>query len=253
MRLREAALALLLVAAAGCASRDTMRGPSADDARARAASQNVALAQSYLDKGQYEVAHEKLQRALQQNPRSADAHSMMGLLYERIGRPQKADEHYQRSAKLAPEQGAILNNYGTWLCRSGRAAEADAWFVRALDDPFYKTPLVALTNAGTCAQVAGAPEKAESYFRRALDLDPKNGTSLQELALLSFKRGDYLRARAFAQRRESIKPISAAFLELAAQIEDLLGDAQAANRYRDRLRTEFPEYRPATSDSTDTP
>jgi type IV pilus assembly protein PilF len=253
MRLHSAALGLLIVAASGCASHGGMRASSSDEARAKAASQNVALAQNYLDKGQYEVALEKLQRALKQDPNSADAHTVMGVLYERLNRPEKAEAHYQRSTKLAPEQGAILNNYGAWLCRSGRPADADSWFVRALDDPFYKTPLAAISNAGTCAQMAGDLDKAEAYFRRALELDPKNRVSLQELALLSFKRGDYLRARAFAQRRDSLKPVSPEFLELAALIEDRLGDADAADAYRTRLRTQHPEYRQSTTDSTDTP
>jgi type IV pilus assembly protein PilF len=102
MRLHSAALGLLIVAASGCASHGGMGASSSDEARAKAASQNVALAQNYLDKGQYEVALEKLQRALKQDPNSADAHTVMGVLYERLNRPEKAEAHYQRSTKLAP-------------------------------------------------------------------------------------------------------------------------------------------------------
>ncbi len=43
------------------------------------------------------------------------------------------------------------NNYGTYLCQRGKPDEAIKHFLAALDDPFYSTPSIALTNAGSCA------------------------------------------------------------------------------------------------------
>src|SRR3546814_6557945 len=57
------------------------------------------------------------------DPRSAQTQSMLGLLYERIGRPALAEPYYEKSAKLAPRDGATLNNYAIWLCRSKRSEE----------------------------------------------------------------------------------------------------------------------------------
>lgn len=242
------ALAVLLVGCAGSGAR-----PGASDERARLATQNVAMGQQYLEKGMYEIALQRLQEALRHDPRSADAHSLLGVLYERIGRPALAEEHYSRSVRLAPERGAILNNYGAWLCRNGRPAEAGEWFVRALDDPFYRTPVAALANAGTCAMLAGRPEQAEEYFRRVLDFDANHLDSLHQLTVLSYAKGDLLRARAFSQRRLAGGAPDPGVLELAARIEDGLGDNAAANRYRARLRTEFPDYRPTSPDSPRTP
>ncbi|MFN3431011.1 MAG: polysaccharide biosynthesis tyrosine autokinase, partial [Candidatus Sericytochromatia bacterium] len=136
---------------------------------------------------------------------------------------------YARSVELAPEDGALLNNYGSWLCRNGRAAEADAMFVRALDDPFFRGKLEVLFNAGHCAQGAGDLAAADGYFRRALELEPRHAPSLLQMARLQSARGDNMRARAFVQRLEALGPLDATTLELAAAVEAGLGNATASS------------------------
>jgi type IV pilus assembly protein PilF len=66
------------------------------------------------------------------------------------------------------------------------------------------------------------------------------------MALVSFRKEDFLRARAFMQRFEAAGQPDAAALDLAAQIEDRLGDSAAAAKYREKLKTEFPDYEPGT-------
>jgi len=121
-----------------------------------AAQNNVALAEEYMKDGKYEIALDRLQRAVKLDPSSPDAYTMLGYLYEKINRPELAEANYARSVKLAPDKGDYLNNYGQWLCRSGHPAEAEPLFRKALADPFYKTPSVAIGNAATCAARAGS-------------------------------------------------------------------------------------------------
>lgn len=216
--------------------------PAAKSDPAQAAETQIALAQGYLQRGDYEIAVKRLERALELDPKSADAHTVLGVVYERIDQSALAGEHYERATRLAPDEGAVLNNYGTWLCRNGRAAEADAWFARALADPFYKSRAGALANAGNCALQAGNLAGAEQYFRKSLELRPDDPVALFQLAGLSYRAGDYLSARAFLQRREAAGPVDAPTLDLGSRIEQVLGDTQAASRYRERLRDEFPDY-----------
>lgn len=245
-QLKNPALAsILILTLAACAGTSGPRA-SQNTPNSRAADENVALAQQYIQDGQYEVALGRLEHALTLDPRSASAHTMMGLLNERIGRDQQAGVSYRRATELDPEGGDVNNNYGTWLCKSGQPAESLRWFERAIDDPFYRTPDSALSNAGTCARMAGDLVKSEEYLRRALDANGSNPRVLHELALLQYEKGDYMRARAFVQRREANGPADGEVLDLAARIEERLGDTDAANRYRSRLVREFPEYRPST-------
>lgn len=263
MRLRDVLIAALVMAMlAGCSrltfikpdvSRgDNERVASVRDSKpavnkARAAETNVALGQKYMQDGNYEVAMDKLKHAIELDPKSVDANTVLGALNERIGRAQIAGKFYRRATELAPDDGAVLNNYGTWLCGNGEPAQADAWFQKALADPFYKRPTTALANAGACARRAGAPDKAEDYYRRALQIQPDNAQVLMGLALLQYDNGDYLSARGFIQRREGAAPVNPGTLDLAARIEEQLGDHEAAMRYRARLNTEFPDYQPTTA------
>jgi len=206
------------------------------------AQNDVALAQEYIKNGKYEIALDKLQRAVKLDPSSPDAYTMLGVLYEKINRPDQAEANYAKSVKLAPNKGDILNNYGAWLCRSGHPGDADPQFRKALADPFYKTPVVAMNNAATCALRAGKPDLAEAYDRQILATDANNADALQSLVGLQVQRGDYLRARGFMERLLATGNTTPETLDLAAQIEDKLGDRDSARDYRNRLSTEFPQY-----------
>ena len=229
-------------------TRSTARSTSAPSkpSKKRAVEVQVELGRNYMERGQLETAHEAFKKALALDPNSVDANTLMAVLYERIDRAEGAEKYYHRAVELDPEDGATNNNYGAYLCRLNRYDEADNYFVRALDDPFYKTPQAALANAGVCARMAGNAAKSETYFRKAIEADPKNAGALYELARISFDKEDFLRARAFMQRLESITPPEASALELAARIEERLGDGGAAKKYRERLKTEFPDYQPGT-------
>lgn len=212
------------------------RGDSEGDTRRKNADVLVELGQRYYQRGEYEVALEKLRSALEIDPRSANAHTVMAIVLETIGDTRAAGEHYAQSVRYGGRSGDVLNNYGSWLCRQSRFDEADETFRKALADPFYKTPESALANAGTCALAAGKPELGENYLRQVLDARPNDGQALLGLAEIAFAREDYMRARAFVQRAESLAPLGPAALELAARIEDRLGDTRAAQDYRRRLR-----------------
>src|SRR5690606_29494273 len=149
---------------------------------------NLKLGQAYMQSGELEHALDKLQKAIQLDPRSAQAHTVLAILLERIGRNDKAGDHYERSVQLTPTEGNVLNNYGAYLCRHRRHAEADAMFARALDDPFYRTPGAALANAGVCAAEAGDAQQAERYFRRALEFNPADTTALLHLAQIQYDK-----------------------------------------------------------------
>ncbi len=260
MRLREACAmttALALFALTGCgmirghgstyliAEKPETHFKSDANTPHAAAQNDIALAEEYIKLGKYDVALDRLQHAVKTEPSSPDGYTMLGLLYEKINRLDQAEANYARSVKLAPNKGDILNNYGAWLCRSGHPADADPWFRKAIVDPFYKTPMAALGNASTCALRAGNPALAESYDRQILALDAGNVEALQTMAKVQYQHGDYMRARGFVERLFATGNTSAEMLDLAAQIEDKLGDHDSARDYRNRLTTEYPQYTPS--------
>src|SRR5690606_4197718 len=144
------------------------------------------------------------------------------------------------TAAAAPRARALSLHAALPICKNGRAEESLGWFDRALADPAYAGRGSALSNAGSCARQAGQPTRAETSWRQALQMQPGNPVALAGMASLQFERGQYFDARAFAERWLAVEPDSADGLRIAAQIEQKLGDNEAASRYLSRLQAISP-------------
>lgn len=197
-------------------------------------------AQARLLAGEPARALEAAERALKVDAASAEAHSLAALSLDALGKPAASGPHHRRAAELAPQRGALLNNYGIWLCANGRAAESLGWFDRAVAAPGYETPDAALANAAACALQAGQRAIAAERGRRAIALAPANALALETLARVELAEGRGLEARAFIERRLAAAPADPDALLLASQIEQSLGDTAAAARYVQRIKAEFP-------------
>ena len=202
--------------------------------------ESLGAAVDQLREGRLDEADRSARTALKLQPDSPDAYTVLAAIAGRRGQVEEAGRLYRRATEMAPGQGAVLNNYGAWLCGNGYPAEALVWFDRALADPQYSTPAAALANAGDCALDAGQGARAQRDLRRALELDPVNAVALQSMARLAYSAGRHFEARAFSQRRLAAAPATRSVLQLAIHIEEGLGDKAAASRYQQRLREEFP-------------
>jgi type IV pilus assembly protein PilF len=233
-------LSLLTSALAACASSGESREEQQRQAR-RVAEVNTQLGREYLSRGQYEIALEKLKKAIDADDDYAPSHTLLAVLYETIGETDEAADEYLAAVRVAPENGDVNNNYGAFLCRTGQGGRAMRYFDKALEDPFYRTPEVAMGNAGACALAMGDDARAEARLRRALDYDPTFPDALLSLAELKSRDGDYLRARAFLQRYESTGAVSPEALLTGFEVESALGNGREASGYRDRLLQNFPD------------
>ncbi|MCG8436386.1 MAG: type IV pilus biogenesis/stability protein PilW, partial [Gammaproteobacteria bacterium] len=116
----------------------------------------------------------------------------------------------------------------------------EQYFIDAAGNPGYATPEVAWTNAGVCVKKVPDDRMAETYFRTALQVNPRFGDALLQMAVLSHEKGNHLQTRAFIQRYEEVGALDAEMLWIAVQAETNLGDINTARRYGDRIRREYP-------------
>ena len=243
MRLPEV-VALCLCLAACASGGGAPKADSPVSSRLSSAGRmNLGLAQGYVEANELPKASERLKLAMASDPGAAEVHAMAAIIHDRNGEPGKAEREFDRALAIAPNDGFILNAHASWLCESGRAAQADQEFVRALRDPGYRMPFQALANAGKCAHQVRQWAKAESYLRRAIELAPADGSVLYLLADSELRQGKFMEARAFIQRRDALGS-DARTLELAAAIEEAAGDRLSAARYRQRLKEQFPDAPP---------
>ncbi len=218
----------------------TSTGPRVAD-NGKAAQANVELGIAYFREGRMNLAMEKLQKALEQEPNLPVAHSAIAVVYERLGELAAAEEHYRRALSLAPDDAKIQNNYGQFLCQQNRLEEADRHFQRAVSDPLYETPEAAYTNAGICARRIPDDKKAENYFRQALEKNPTYPMALLQMLRLSYDHQEYLRARAYLQRFQQSARHNAESLWYGVRVESALGDKNAVSSYGLALKNNFPD------------
>ena len=244
LRLFATALALAL-AACSSSGGTNIKKESAASEKMEAARVHTELGQKYMQQGKLQIALQNLNKALSYDADYADAHTVIAVLYEQIGDLKQAEEHYRRAAQIKAKGGNELNNYGAFLCKIGRYDEANDYFQRALADPFYNTPAVALTNQGRCLLKGGKADTAETALRSALDRAPNNPDALFLMASVLYEKGDFFKARAFMQRFESVGQAGPESLMLGRNIELRLGNGGAASDYTRRLLQSFPESQQA--------
>ena len=235
-KLRIATVCLVLLLA-GCGQTNVRQDPPGRSA----AADNVELGLLYMREGQKSVALEKFQKALEQDPSLPSAHNAIAVLYQNLGEHDKADQHYRRALSLDPKDSQVHNNYGSFLCTIGRRQDAEEHYLEAARNPLYETPELSYTNAGICAYQAQDMAKAESYWRRALEANPRFPVALLQMARLGVAQENFLSARAHLQRLHEIVRPNAESLWLGIQTERALGDTNAEASYAMRLKNGFPD------------
>ena len=142
--------------------KPVVKAPPEDRARV-----HTELAALYYQQGSMKTALTELQAAVHVDPSYALAYSMYGLVYAQLGENAVATDCFQRAITLAPSDPDIRNNYGWFLCQTGRQRAGLEQLEQAWQNPLYDTPGVALANASRCAAAIGDSALADRYRQRA--------------------------------------------------------------------------------------
>lgn len=235
-----AAMAMgLLVLTSACTVVSTTNKRSVDDESA--ADYNARLGTQYLQRGDYQLANEKLTKALEQDANNADAHIAMAQLQFAIDQPNVAIKHYKRAVSLDPDNGNNRNAYGVFLCSTGDIDGAEQEFEKAATNPFYETPEFALDNAGVCMLEAGRFDEAEDYLTKAIRRNPKFANAYLHIAELRYSERRLTIADAYLARYHTLNDFSPASLLLGFEIQREGGFQTEAKQYADLLLNKFPD------------
>ncbi len=250
------ATALVFGSLAGCANRPGTPAatPGGDIVTASDESQpsrrarlHLELASGYFTRGQMTTALDEVKIALLNQPASAEAYNLRGLIYANLNDEPLAEESFRRALQLAPRDVDTLQNFGYYLCQKKRYPEADVMFDRAIALP-RRDPARTLLTKGVCEAFAGQLGDAEASLQQAFQLDPNNPSTTVNLAEVLYRRGDYDRARFYIRRMNAVPALTGSqTLWLAARIEQRLGNPAGVREYGEQLRQRFPESREAAS------
>jgi type IV pilus assembly protein PilF len=200
----------------------------------------LQLAVGYYEQRELSVALDEIKRALQADPNYAEAYIMRGLIYMDMGENRLADDNFQQGLKLSPNNPEFQNNYGWFLCQTGRERDSIGYFESALKNHAYRSPGKALNNAGMCSVKLKDKPAAERYFMQAFQADPSDPVTNQNLGKLYYERGDYERARFYVGRAMKAGLMTSEILWLAVRIEHKLGDRSAEASLVAQLRRRYP-------------
>jgi len=234
-------LVTCMLAACITSTKDGSKPLKSEDPEITASKYNIQLGTAYLQQGNYALAKEKLERALKQNPKDPDVHTSLGLLYDRVGETKLADKHFREALRLAPDNPDISNNYAVYLCKSGRVEEGVERFSAVATNKYYRTPEVALSNAGVCLRGAKRLDEAEKMFTRSIKVRPNYNEATVQLATLHLERGQVAEARkvvdTYLGAFRADPDVLFAGVTVARAAKDKVGE----EKFSRTLRLEFPE------------
>jgi Tfp pilus assembly protein PilF len=178
---------------------------------------HLVAGRAFLKNDQLNEAIAELSTAVSMNPKLSEAHSLLGVAYDRKGFGDRARESYEkamkfgsedaqslnnlgfslyqsgnyraaadrlkRAAKLAPGDERILNNLGLALCRLGKFDDAFKYFARAGGE------LNGRINVATMLERLGRDDEAIKYYEAAHRLDASNAIAARRLAALYQRTG----------------------------------------------------------------
>jgi type IV pilus assembly protein PilF len=208
-----------------------------------AANFNMTLGAQYLKQNNLGQAIVKLEKAVEQKPTLALAHTYLGFAYEQYGEISKARDHYSKSIKLDPDDPIALNNFGTFLCRQNEHRASLAYFEKAANNRRYQTPDAAYANAGICAKKIPDMIAADNYFRSALKSNPKLADAQYHLADINLEMNNLIIAQSFFNEyKGQVKDIRETpdFLWLGYRLEKQLGNPNEAGQYALKLQQLYP-------------
>lgn len=201
----------------------------------------LQLASTYYEQRQYGVALEEVQRALQVEPDNVAALGLRGLIYLDMKDNAQAEASFSRALRIDPEGPELNNNYGWFLCRSGRERDSVAYFQRAAANKLYQTPGVAMRNAGQCQMSVRDYAGAEQSLKRAFELDATDTLTKFYLTRVYIALRQVERARFYHGLLEKAVGEGAETTWLALRIARISGDVRSERQYAEDLRRRYPQ------------
>ncbi len=144
----------------------------------RAIELNPKYAEAYTNRG---LAHRMLgqltkaisdyNKAIQLNPKYAEAYSNRGVAYDKLGQLTKAISEFNKAIKLNPKLAEAYSNRGLAYFNLGQFTKAISDYTKAIKlNPKY---VAAYSNRGNAYGTLGQFTKAISDYTKAIEVNPK--------------------------------------------------------------------------------
>ena len=199
---------------------------------------HVRRGRELLNAGQLNEAIAELTQAASIDPKSGEAHTLLGIAYDRKGLGGRAREEFEAALHAPDDQAMHLNNLGYLLYRQGEFDDAIKYLKRAAKlspkdervwnnlamtqlaadkfDDAYKSSVVVLGEFESRLKIAkqlefrGYLKEAIKYLEKAQTLQPKSAAPLSQLVALYVSTGDTRKADVARQSLAALQTVATA-------------------------------------------
>ena len=127
------------------------------------------LAQLDFSQGKNQDAITHAKKSIDMDPKNADVHAFLGLMYLYLSDYRSAEKSLQEAVSLNPYLTDARNTLGAVYMKTGRKEDAQKEFLECLKDTTYSYPEKILYNLGTLQLEEKHIAEAEATFRRAVE------------------------------------------------------------------------------------
>ena len=197
-----------------------------------------------------EQAAAALRRHLATYPRHAVAHNDLAAIGYQLGDKEQALKHYREAVWLEPNESVYLKNLADFLyVETGGTDEAIGIYLKLLENSPRDTET--LLNLGIICEGVGQPAEAESFYQRALEIEPWNKPVRGRLTDLRSRMeqgagAEQEPARETAHQTAEDETAEDRYLRSQELVAE--GDLDGAARELAGILSCYPEFAPAHND-----
>ncbi len=150
-----------------------------------------------------QVSIAELKKSVSIYPSFTDAWNQLGVIYDRLNKPDSAVYFYETALKYNPTDPTVHNNIGTVFFKHGNYSEAIKAFSRACElNPNYAE---AFANLGSCYGMQKDYNTAINNFNRAITIDPNYQQAYYFIGITYQSIGNAQQAQFYLNKAEELK------------------------------------------------
>ncbi len=202
----------------------------------------VTLGLGYLKMGNMTQAKLNFEKAKRAAPNLVQVYTAFAHYYDTVGEVDLTIAAYKKALSIKADDADTLNNYGVFLCRQGRIAEAKKQLLKAIQVPSYLLVSQSYENIALCQLKENNFIDAEKYLKKSITHSPNNASALVQMVRLQYAKGDYKAAETYLSHFEkSTRRFKPEPLALAFKLYSKQGRNKTAKSYAGMLVKMFPQ------------
>lgn len=186
------------------------------------------LGEEYYKQGDYTSALKELLKAHALYPDDAFLQNDLGLTYKAKKRLDLAIKHFKKALDIKPDYAPAKNNLGTVYLDKEEWDTAIKYFKEVSENMLYATPHIALANLGWAYHNKKEFTLSETYYLKALDLDPKFINAQRGLGLTYIAMGRSSEAKEILEKAVKDYPKFAPLYDDLAKVYMISHDYEKA-------------------------